>query len=58
MGKQGGLRVIYYHLERFDIYLLLLLYPKSKQDDLTVEQKRLLRQWVETEIRRWERSYG
>ena len=57
-GKRGGLRVIYYHLERFDIYLLLLLYPKSRQDDLTAGQKRILRQLVETEIKRWERSHG
>ena len=57
-GKQGGLRVIYYHMQRFDVYLLLLLYPKSKKDDLTTHQKRILRQLVETEIKHWERSHG
>jgi mRNA-degrading endonuclease RelE of RelBE toxin-antitoxin system len=50
-GQRGGLRVIYYLLESGDLVLLLLLYPKNQQDDLTPEQKRILRDLVAAEIR-------
>jgi mRNA-degrading endonuclease RelE of RelBE toxin-antitoxin system len=48
-GKRGGVRVIYYH-ETKAILLLLLIYGKNQQDDLTVEQKKLLTKLVEQEI--------
>ncbi len=51
-GKRGGLRVIYYHLESRRLYLLLILYPKGKKDDLSSEQKRMLRRLVEVELKR------
>lgn len=50
-GKRGGMRVIYLHLEDHALVFFLLLYPKNVQDDLTPEQKRVLRTLVETEIR-------
>lgn len=46
-GKRGGARVIYYWLRRRDTILMLLIYPKNVQDDLTPEQLRLLRRTVE-----------
>jgi len=50
-GKRGGIRVIYYWMRDRDLILLLLAYPKSEQDDLTAEQKRLLRGVVEEELK-------
>ncbi|HEY0153192.1 MAG TPA: hypothetical protein VGB92_14400 [Longimicrobium sp.] len=50
-GRRGGLRVIYFLLESGDLVLLLLLYPKNQQDDLTPEQTRILRDLIAAEIR-------
>lgn len=50
-GKRGGLRLIYYwHAER-EIILMLFLYRKSEQKDLTAEQKQLLAKVVRQELR-------
>ena len=48
-GKRGGIRIIYYLIEDDEIYLLLA-YPKNKQEDLTHEQLRILRNLVNDEI--------
>ncbi|NJR52127.1 MAG: hypothetical protein HC780_23675 [Leptolyngbyaceae cyanobacterium CSU_1_3] len=48
-GKRGGARVIYYWAVRQEQLLLLLIYPKNVQDDLTPTQIKLLRQIVERE---------
>jgi mRNA-degrading endonuclease RelE of RelBE toxin-antitoxin system len=48
-GKRGGSRVIYYWAVGQDQILLLLIYPKNVQDDLTVEQVRALCKVVEAE---------
>ena len=48
-GKRGGARVIYYWAVRQDHILMLLMYPKNIQDDLTPMQLKMLRQIVETE---------
>ena len=46
-GKSGGGRVIYLDiLEKEKIYLLFA-YPKNVQEDLTSEQRRLLRRMAE-----------
>jgi mRNA-degrading endonuclease RelE of RelBE toxin-antitoxin system len=37
-GKRGGVRVIYYWAIVQDKLLLLFLYAKNEQDDLTTEQ--------------------
>lgn len=50
-GKRGGIRVIYYRLPDRDWILMLLAYPKSERDDLTAEQKRVLRKLVEEELK-------
>jgi len=46
-GKSGGVRIIYYDSPRTQKIYLLLCYPKSKQDDLTPEQKKALKKLVE-----------
>lgn len=48
-GKRGGSRVIYYWAVNEDQLLLLLMYAKNVQDDLTPVQLRILRQLVEKE---------
>jgi hypothetical protein len=48
-GKRGGVRVIYYWAVAFDRILLLLMYPKNEQDDLTPDQLKVLRRIIEEE---------
>lgn len=45
-GKRGGLRIIYYWDVSEDILYMLLPYKKSKQEDLTPEQLKILRRLV------------
>lgn len=42
-GKRGGLRVIYYWWIGRDRILMLLVYPKNVQDDLSADQLKQLR---------------
>lgn len=46
-GRRGGLRVIYYWWVAADRISMLLVYPKSEQDDLTADQVKLLRKALE-----------
>jgi mRNA-degrading endonuclease RelE of RelBE toxin-antitoxin system len=48
-GKRGGVRVIYYWFTAQDTILLLFIYPKNVQDDLTPDQLRQLKKIVEEE---------
>ena len=48
-GKRGGVRVIYYWAVTQDRLLMLLIYPKSEQDNLTREQLKILRRIDEEE---------
>lgn len=48
-GKRGGSRIIYYWAMRQDQLLMLLIYPKNVQDDLSPDQLRMLRAIVESE---------
>ncbi len=48
-GKRGGVRIIYYWAVQPNQLLMLFIYPKSKQADLTPEQMRILRAIVEEE---------
>jgi len=48
-GKRGGVRVIYYWAVAQDIILMLLIYRKGVQDNLTSAQIKILRKIVETE---------
>jgi mRNA-degrading endonuclease RelE of RelBE toxin-antitoxin system len=48
-GKRGGVRVIYYWAVKQNRLLMLLMYAKNEQDDLTPEQLRVLRRIIEEE---------
>lgn len=45
-GKRGGLRLIYYWQKAEDRISMLLVYRKSRQEDLTPQQLRILRKLV------------
>ena len=45
-GKSGGIRIIYYVYARDAKIYLLLQYKKSKQEDLTKEQLKMLHDYV------------
>jgi len=45
-GKRGGLRVIYYWDVPIDSIYMLLIYKKSRQEDLTPNQLKILRNLV------------
>ncbi|WP_341265726.1 type II toxin-antitoxin system RelE/ParE family toxin [Morganella morganii] len=42
-GKQGGLRVIYHALPAHGKLYLLLIYPKNVKDDLSSQERTVLR---------------
>ena len=48
-GKRGGLRIIYYWAVKQDRLLMLFLYAKTEQRDLTAEQLRRLKAIIEAE---------
>lgn len=50
-GKRGGVRAIYYWTPTHNVLLMLLIYGKNEQDDLTHEQLRMLRSLVEEEFK-------
>jgi len=50
-GKRGGIRAIYYWIPTRKKLLMLFLYPKNVQDDLTSEQLRILKSLVEQELK-------
>jgi hypothetical protein len=50
-GKRGGVRVIYYWVVAQDQILMLFMYPKSEQDDLTPKQLKILREIIEKEYK-------
>jgi mRNA-degrading endonuclease RelE of RelBE toxin-antitoxin system len=50
-GKRGGLRVIYYWDKDPETIYMLLVYPKSQQEDLTPTQLRVLSKLVREELK-------
>ena len=50
-GKRGGVRVIYYWAVRDAVVLMLLMYGKNEQDDLTAAQKKVLVALVREEFK-------
>jgi hypothetical protein len=50
-GKSGGVRVIYYWAVAKDRILLLFMYPESERDDLSPEERKVLRRTVDQEDR-------
>jgi mRNA-degrading endonuclease RelE of RelBE toxin-antitoxin system len=49
-GKRGGCRIIYYWEKPQDTIYMLYIYPKSKQDDLTTAQIKLLSKLADEEF--------
>ena len=47
-GKSGGVRVIYYLIKE-DRILMVFIYPKGQQDDLSDDQLKRLRRVIEGE---------
>ena len=45
-GKSGGVRVIYYWIRNDEQVYMLLIYPKSKKDNLNDRETALLREFV------------
>jgi len=43
-GKRGGVRVIYLHIPEAERIDLLAIYGKDEKDDLTKDEKKILRQ--------------
>lgn len=50
-GKRGGVRVIYYWAVPNAVVLMLLMYGKNEQDDLTAAQKKVLVALVREEFK-------
>ena len=50
-GKRGGIRVIYYWMTSSFQILMLYAYSKSKQEDLSRNEIKVLKQLVEEEMR-------
>jgi mRNA-degrading endonuclease RelE of RelBE toxin-antitoxin system len=48
-GKRGGVRVIYFWAVSQERILMLLIYAKNEQDDLTPDQLKVLKRIVEEE---------
>ena len=48
-GKRGGVRAIYYWAVVHDKILMLFIYAKNEQEDLTPEQLKVLKRIVEEE---------
>jgi mRNA-degrading endonuclease RelE of RelBE toxin-antitoxin system len=46
-GKRGGLRVIYYWVTNDHKILLLYVYSKAKQEDLTSQELKFLKTLIE-----------
>ena len=46
-GKSGGVRVIYYWMKDNDQIYMLVIYPKSKKDNLSDKEKAILRKLVQ-----------
>ena len=46
-GKRGGIRIIYYWYTSESLIYLLMVYPKSKREDLSARQKQMLRKIAE-----------
>jgi len=50
-GKRGGCRVIYYWDRKQETFYMLLVYPKSKQEDLSPAQIKVLSKLVKEEFK-------
>jgi hypothetical protein len=46
-GKRGGARLIYLHIPLIEHFLLIDIYGKDEQEDLSVGEKKILKQLAE-----------
>ena len=49
-GKRGGARVIYYHVSRQHVILLIVAYAKNEQEDLDRKQLQILSTLIKSEF--------
>ena len=42
-GKSGGVRVVYYFVDREELVFLILVYAKNRKDDLTPAEENVLK---------------
>lgn len=49
-GKRGGVRVIYFWDETSETFYMLYVYRKNAQEDLTVQQRKILARLVREEF--------
>jgi hypothetical protein len=49
-GKRGGLRVIYYWWDGGSQFWMYTLYDKDEMDDLSAQQKRVLKESLKTQL--------
>jgi mRNA-degrading endonuclease RelE of RelBE toxin-antitoxin system len=50
-GKRGGLRIIYYWHAGLAVFVMLFIYGKNEQKDLTPEQRRMLARVIREEFK-------
>ncbi len=50
-GKRGSFRIIYYWHAKRELFLMLFLYRKNEQKDLTADQRRVLARVVREEVK-------
>ena len=50
-GKSGALRIIYYWHATRELFLMLFLYRKTEQKDLSADQRRALAKVVRQELK-------
>lgn len=50
-GKRGGLRVIYYWWDGHSQFWLFTLYDKDEMDDLSSDQKKVLKRMLKAELK-------
>ena len=51
-GKRGGVRVIYYHLDKAEQIYMIYAYSKKAQSDLTRDQLKQLKKVVDEELKK------
>jgi mRNA-degrading endonuclease RelE of RelBE toxin-antitoxin system len=49
-GKSGGVRTIYYWSKPMEIILMLVIYQKNEQDNLTIKQTKILKKIIDEEF--------
>src|SRR6267143_5640106 len=50
-GKRGGARVIYYWAANVQTILLLVIYSKNEQDNMSADEMKTLRKIIEAEFK-------